>query len=352
MSRSKVSIHAFDLFCSVGGLTYGLQKSGIQVLGGIDIDPSCQYAYEHNCKATFLTKDIRNLCYQDISSFLGNADCRVIAGCAPCQPFSTHVSKIKERRSDTRWNLIKEMARIIKEGLPEIVSMENVPNLEREVVFHEFVTMLRKSGYFVAYDVAKCLLFGVPQNRKRLILLASRLGPIALPKGNGNTMKNVRDTIGHLPGIGHGDTCPSDPLHTASGLIPVNIKRIKASVPGGSWKGWPKSLLPDCYNRESGQTYRSVYGRMEWDKPAPVLTTQFYRYGTGRYGHPEQNRALSLREGALLQTFPEDYEFQPPHEAITFVNTGRHIGNAVPPVLAQAIGNAIRKHVEEQYGQI
>ena len=350
MSRSKVRIHAFDLFCSVGGLTYGLQKSGIQVPGGMDIDPSCRYAYEHNCKATFLAKDIRSLCYRDISPFLANADCRVIAGCAPCQPFSAHVSKIKKRRDDTRWNLIKEMARIVREGMPEIVSMENVPNLERETVFREFVTTLRESGYFVEYGVAKCLLFGVPQNRKRLILLGSRLGPIELPKGNGNTMKNVRDAIGHLPKIGYGDTCPSDRVHTSCNLFPVNIKRIKASVPGGSWKDWPNSLLPQCYKRESGRTYRSVYGRMEWDKPSPALTTQFYSYGTGRYGHPEQDRALSLREGALLQTFPEDYEFIPPHEAITFTNTGRHIGNAVPPVLAQAIGNAIRKHVEEHYG--
>ena len=350
MSKSKIRIHAFDLFCSVGGLTYGLQKSGIQVPAGVDIDPSCRYAYEHNCKATFLTEDIRNLCYRDISPFLANADCRVIAGCAPCQPFSTHVPNIKKRRDDTRWNLIKEMARIVREGIPEIVSMENVPNLEREDVFNEFVTTLRELGYFVEYRVVNCSLFGIPQNRKRLILLGSRFGPIELPKYSDKTTKSVRDTIGHLPKIKHGDTCPSDQLHTASSLIPVNIKRIKASVPGGSWKGWPKSLLPNCYKRESGQTYGSVYGRMEWDKPAPVLTTQFYRYGTGRYGHPEQDRALSLREGALLQTFPEDYEFHTPYEAITIVKTGRHIGNAVPPVLAQAIGNTIRKHVEEHYG--
>ena len=346
MSKSDIQIKAFDLFCSVGGLTYGLQKSGIEVTGGLDIDKSCKYAYEHNCKAIFLSEDIRDIHYRDIAHFLKNADCRIIVGCAPCQPFSTHAFKIQRSRNDAQWNLINELARIVKEGMPEIVSMENVPNLEKETVFEEFLKTLRKLGYFVDYRIIKCDLLGVPQSRKRLVLLASLFGTIKPPRENSFAVKSVRDAIGHLPKIGHGDTCLVDRLHKSSALASVNIERIRSSIPGGTWRDWPEFLLPHCYRKPSGRSYRSVYGRMEWDKPSPTLTTQFYRYGTGRYGHPEQDRALSLREGALLQTFPENYEFIAPQEPINFSNIGRYIGNAVPPFLAQAIGQSILEHLE------
>ena len=160
----------------------------------------------------------------------------------------------------------------------------------------------------------------------------------------------VRQAIGDLEPLENGQRSTTDPLHFCSRLSPINIRRIKASIPGGTWCDWPTSLLPDCYRKDSGASYKSVYGRMEWDKPAPTLTTQFYRYGTGRYGHPVQHRALSLREGAILQTFPANYEFVPPNETVNFTSIGRHIGNAVPPALGYIIGQSILKHVGKHYG--
>jgi len=351
MAETTVEVKAFDLFCGIGGLTYGLQQAGITVSGGLDMDESCKYAYEHNCRATFLTKDIRNIHYQNILYFLKDADYSILVGCAPCQPFSTHAQKVGDSRKDGRWNLIREFSRIIEEGKPDIVSMENVPGIKKETVFKDFISKLEQLGYFVAYDVLNCHQFGVPQRRRRLVLLGSLLGPINLPEPSNVGTVTVRQAIGSMPALKNGGACKTDNIHTCSTLTSVNLERIKTSVPGGSWKDWPTRLLPPCYRKATGQTYSSVYGRMQWDGPAPTLTTQFYRYGTGRYGHPEQDRALSLREGALLQTFPKDYKFLPPGEPTIFSKIGRHIGNAVPPALAKEIGKSILEHVHADHEQ-
>ena len=124
------------------------------------------------------------------------------------------------------------------------------------------------------------------------------------------------------------------------------MRRIKSSKPGGTWRNWPKDLLVNCHRKKTGATYSSVYGRMEWGKPSPTITTQFHRYGTGRFGHPEQHRAISLREGAILQTFPRGYRFI---KGKNFSSTvvARHIGNAVPPRLAEFIGKSIKNHIYE-----
>lgn len=138
-----------------------------------------------------------------------------------------------------------------------------------------------------------------------------------------------------------------DSLHRCPKLSKINLERIRQSRPGGTWHDWDKKLLPNCYKKASGKTYSSVYGRMRWDMPSPTITTQFYAYGTGRYGHPEQNRAISLREGAILQTFPKNYKFVKHKETITYKILGRHIGNAVPPKLGEIIGKSIKKHLLE-----
>lgn len=177
------------------------------------------------------------------------------------------------------------------------------------------------------------------------MLLASQLGPIDLIEPTHDRPVTVREAIGQLLPIPAGGTLLSDPLHTASKLSRLNLERIRASRPGGTWRDWPERLIAECHRRESGRTYPGVYGRMVWDEPAPTLTTQFYGFGSGRFGHPEQDRALSLREGAILQGFPEDYSFVPDDAPIHFKSLGRMIGNAVPVTLGRIIGRSILRHL-------
>ncbi len=224
--------------------------------------------------------------------------------------------------------------------------MENVPKLIKQPVYREFKRRLSNVGYHISEDIVACSRFGVPQSRRRLVMLGSLLGKVDMPEPESVEPKTVRHIIGSLPCLQHGESSGADPLHVCSRLDPVNLKRIQASRPGGSWlRDWTDDLLPNCYRKDSGKTYGSVYGRMQWDALAPTITTQFYRYGTGRFGHPDQDRAISLREGALLQTFPEDYQFLVPGN-FSFNVIGRHIGNAVPPSLAFAIGKAINCHLK------
>ena len=353
VSRSikQINAQAFDMFCSVGGLTYGLQEAGLEVNAGLDVDGSCRYAYETNCKAVFLEADIRDVSYADISEHFHDAKYRILVGCAPCQPFSSLTSKRKSHEPDSRWTLINEFLRIILEGRPEIVSMENVPQLMDEPIYVKFKQALEAVGYKISDAIVSCARFGVPQRRRRLVMLAALKTKIAVPRPYFILHRTVRNTIENLAPLAHGQSIETDPLHVCARLEPINLKRIQASKPSGSWRDWPADLLPDCYKKASGHSYGSVYGRMQWDAPAPTLTTQFYRYGTGRFGHPEQDRALSLREGALLQTFPEHYQFVPPGGKVSFGRIGRHIGNAVPPTLAAAIGKAIIGHLEKESGK-
>lgn len=153
--------------------------------------------------------------------------------------------------------------------------------------------------------------------------------------------------IGHLPPIPAGGADENDPLHRSSSLSELNLRRIRTSVPGGSWKQWDDTLVAECHRRQTGSTYPSVYGRMRWDEPSPTITTQCYGFGNGRFGHPEQDRALSLREAALLQTFPPMYEFVEEGKPYHIKALGRHIGNAVPVDLGRVIAKSIKMHLEQ-----
>jgi DNA (cytosine-5)-methyltransferase 1 len=245
-------------------------------------------------------------------------------------------------------DLVGNFSRLVVELKPEVVTMENVCRLRKHVVYKTFVQELTGLGYHVDSVNVECLGFGVPQTRKRLVLLASRYGPIELIPYTyaPSRYRSVRCAIGKLERIKAGGVSVRDGLHRAAGLSPVNAKRIKAAKPGECWRDWDKNLIAECHKKDAGETYPSVYGRMEWDKPAPTLTTQFYGFGNGRFGHPEQDRALSLREGALLQTFPRHYKFVKPGSPIYFNRVGRHIGNAIPVKLARAIAKSITLHLE------
>lgn len=258
------SISAIDLFCGVGGLTKGLEKAGIDVRLGVDIDPACSYPYEANSEASFLLKSVAELEAGDLASKLLGADYKLLAGCAPCQPFSTYQQKLGP--SDERWHLLGHFGRLAKELDPDLITMENVPNLARQSVFKKFVSQLEALDFHVTYEVVNCADFGVPQQRQRLVLLASKLDSIELLRTKAKP-KTVRQAIGDLPPIEAGQTWETDPLHQASELSDLNLRRIRASVPGGTWRDWKKDLVADCHKRDTGKTYPSVYGRMEWDAP-------------------------------------------------------------------------------------
>ncbi|MEI6208121.1 MAG: DNA cytosine methyltransferase [Desulfuromonadales bacterium] len=338
---------AIDLFCGAGGLTRGLMNAGIRVTAGYDIDAACQYAYEHNnADASFMLKSVAELSAEELGAIYPKGHTRILVGCAPCQPFSKYTQGL-DKQNDHKWGLLHEFGRLVQDLKPEIISMENVPDIYRHSVFLSFISTLENAGYHVSHQDAYCPDFGVPQQRKRLVLLASLFGPITLLKPQKlKTPRTVREAIASLPALNAGDEHSEDAMHRASHLSPVNLKRIMVSKPGGSWRDWPSDLVAKCHRDLSGQTYPSVYGRMEWDQPSPTITTQFFGYGNGRFGHPEQNRAITLREGAILQSFPEHYEFIPKGRPISFAALGRMIGNAVPVRLGEAIGHSIKQHLK------
>jgi DNA (cytosine-5)-methyltransferase 1 len=342
----KARVTAVDLFCGAGGLTRGLLNAGVQVVAGYDIDPACRYAYEYNnSKASFNLKSVADLSIKELEAYYPDGHTRILVGCAPCQPFSKYTQGVASQDND-KWGLLNEFARLAQELRPEIISMENVPEVQRHSVFSAFVSILEGAGYHICHQEAFCPDFGIPQQRKRLVLLASLLGPISLLKPQKPSVHvTVREAISHLPKLQAGHKSAGDSMHRASHLSPLNLRRIIASHPGGSWRDWPSDLVAKCHREKSGQSYPSVYGRMEWDKPSPTITTQFFGFGNGRFGHPDQNRAITLREGAILQSFPENYEFVSKNEFISFATLGRLIGNAVPVKLGEAIGYSIIHHL-------
>lgn len=342
---SRPSITAVDLFCGVGGLTYGLIRGGIEVKAGYDIDPACKYPFEENNSIVFVEQDVDGLSTADLTPFLEGGEFTLLAGCAPCQPFSTYSRSGRSKKRELDWKLVLKFGRLVEETRPDLITMENVPQLTDHGVFEHFLASLK--GYHVRWSIVECSLLGVPQSRRRLVLLASRLGGAGLriPQASCG-IRTVRDTISGLPPIIAGEQHPDDPLHAASSLSPINLQRIRVSRPGGTWREWDPSLQAACHRRETGATYPSVYGRMEWDRIAPTITTQCFGYGNGRFGHPEQDRAISLREAAMLQTFPRTYRFVHANDSIRFNKLGRLIGNAVPVRLGEVIAEVLIRHVQ------
>ena len=356
-----MKITVVDLFCGIGGLTHGLMLAGLDVVAGFDIDSSCKYAYEENNNAVFVEADIATIPAAKISRYFEGSDLSILVGCAPCQPFSKYTLKYRKKSAEnsvksnsssknhSKWCLVESFSEKIGQILPDIVSMENVPELKNATIFEKFVKNLKKNKYYVSFGIAFCPDYGVPQNRKRLVLLASKHGNISLikPIYTPDKYMTVKAAIGKLPELKTGEKNGDDILHFCTNLNGINLKRIKASKQGGSWREWDESLQLSCHKRSTGKTYGAVYGRMSWDLPSPTITTQFYGYGNGRFGHPEQDRAISWREGAILQSFPSDYLLVDPTKEINRRALGTHIGNAVPVELGKAIGVSIKNHIAE-----
>lgn len=347
-------IEVVDLFCGIGGLSYGMKSKGFKILTGFDLDRTCQYAYKTNNEAKFVYKDIRDVQKEDIAPLYSKNAIKVLAGCAPCQPFSSYAFKNKNK-DEKKYNLLYEFGRLVKEVRPDIVTMENVPaiaSFKLQSVLGDFVLALEEEGYNVFFQVVYCPDYGIPQTRKRLVLLASRLGMIDLipPTHHKENYVTVRDTIGQLPPLEAGECWPTDALHRARTLSPLNMRRMLATPYGGSWKDWPEELMLECHKKEGGKSFGSVYGRMVWDEPAPTMTTECTGIGNGRFGHPVQNRAISAREAALIQTFPATYKFFPNEQEVSLAKASRYIGNAVPPRLGEVIADSIKIHIRNHKG--
>ena len=333
-----------DIFCGAGGLSHGFKLEGFDVRAGIDIDAACRHAYERNNNARFIEKNVAEIRGANIHPLFAAGAPRILVGCAPCQPFSTY----SKNRADAKWKLLGEFGRLVTEVRPDVLSMENVPrlaNFHGGELLRDFLRGLEQAGYAVWARVVDCAAYGVPQTRQRLVVLASRVGPIELipPTHKPSRYRTVRNAIEGLPPIAAGECARDDPLHCASRLSAVNLARIQASKPGKTWRDWDPQLIAKCHRKRTGRWYQSVYGRMAWDAPAPTITTQCNGFGNGRFGHPEQDRAISLREAALLQTFPPSYEFFKPSTRWSISAAARCIGNAVPVALARAVARSVTR---------
>lgn len=334
---------AVDLFCGAGGLTLGLRRAGWNVIAGIDSDSKVRETYLRNNSGTrFVSADLRSVTDDDVRSLAQTASDSglLLAGCAPCQPFS----KQRRRhglgiRSDA--TLLGEFARLVRTVKPEVVLMENVPgviSVPGFSSFRRFLKTLHDNGYSYDHGVLNARDFDVPQHRRRYVLLAALTRRVALPRPTGKDSESetvtVRSAIGHFPALDSGETHASVPNHCAARLSDRNLQRIRATPPdGGSRRDWPKRLRLECHAQVRG--FSDVYGRLWWDRVAPTLTSRCNSLSNGRFGHPEQDRAISLREAAALQTFPDDYEF-----VGSMPSVARWIGNAVPVAFAEALGRA------------
>ena len=336
---------AIDFFCGAGGVTCGFKQAGINVLGGIDNDVACKETYEKNNDTKFLHADIRKLKKSSLKNEFGiskNDDELIFIGCSPCQ-YYTNLKTDKTSSEEGRM-LLEDFQKFVNYYKPGYILIENVSGLKKNnnSPLVKFKRLLEKHKYIVKDKIINAKYYGVPQNRRRFVLIATRITEnISFPDENKNNLITVKDVIGDtkiFKSVCAGYIDSTDFQHSVAKLIDLNLARIKNTPKDGgdrrSWENNPDLQL-ECYKNHSG--HYDVYGRMKWDKPAPTITTKFRYTSNGRYGHPEQNRAISLREGATLQSFPLNYYFHS-----TSLNAiGKMIGNAVPPQLAQILGKTI-----------
>jgi len=350
-----MSIKVFDFFSGCGGASKGFQQAGLEIVLALDNDPAAADTFAANFKtAHFVTIDIASVSPDDLEPFFRSCEGSPVlfSGCAPCQPFTKQNTKPKD--ADVKRTLLGEFQRFVEYFEPELVFVENVPGMQKvegkNGPFDEFVKALKEHGYYVEHQIVASQNYGVPQMRRRLILIASRLGPISFPSkdhGPGTPhpqFATVKEWIGSLPSIEMGETHPSDPIHRAAHLSELNLRRIQALSEGQDRTEWADPLKLRCHtNGYNGHT--DVYGRMWWNKPATGLTTRCISLSNGRFGHPEQDRAISVREAARLQTFPMDFVFKG-----NLASMARQIGNAVPVLLAQRFGEHFNAHIQECLG--
>lgn len=375
-------IAVFDFFCGCGGTSRGFQSSGLDIVWALDNNPTAAKTFQLNFKdAKFNCIGIDDLTPEMLEPALKQVHDKIklFCGCAPCQPFTKQRTKKKEKEADPRFNLLISFSKIIQRYKPELVFVENVPGVQNQKPseepgpFQNFLMTLKAMQYNTAYGVVEAQDYGTAQMRHRFIFMASRISAVSLPpRTHGDHGKfpelkdyvTVRQRIGAYPAIPAGGTY-NDPErgiynHRAAALSELNLKRIKATPhDGGGRLSWPEELRLKCHTKkrtvlqtdsESGKTretqenhsgHTDVYGRLWWDRPAPGLTTRCASYSNGRFGHPEQDRAISIREAASLQGFDEAFIFTG-----SLVDMAKQIGNAVPIPLAAAVGRHFYRLIE------
>ena len=355
VKEDRSNVKVFDFFSGCGGASCGFRAAGMDVVFALDRDADARRTFKLNFRtADFECADIRETPLHRIRE-LSEAQKPapiLFSGCAPCQPFTKQNTTRPASDADDRVTLLESFALIVEHCKPDVVFVENVPGIQRlsrrSQPFGGFLERLEAAGYHhpVACRPVALMRYGVPQTRRRLVLLASRHGPIGLPTethGPGTPIQQyatVRDWIEDLPRISVGETHPEVPNHRAARLSELNLQRIRATPEGGGHQNWPEPLRLPCHVKANG--YSDVYGRLSWDRPAAALTTRCISYSNGRFGHPQQNRAISVREAACLQTFPRDFVFTG-----SLGSMARQIGNAVPVLMAKVVGAHVNRHLEE-----
>ena len=348
-----VTVRVYDFFAGCGGASSGFQAAGMGISFALDHDKDARRSFEANFPgAHFELADIRDTSVEAVRCRVeSEPPARVLfSGCAPCQPSAKQNTKRPMSDRDERVPLLAHFARLVEGCQPDLVFVENVPGLKKldanSQPFGSFLRRLRGAGYEMDYRPITLAKYGVPQMRRRLVLMGSRHGAIRLPDethGPGTPYgryQTVRDWIYHLPPIQAGEEHEEVPNHRAAGLSERNLERIKATPEGGGHRDWPEHLRLDCHRGFAG--YTDVYGRMFWNAPASGLTTRCTSYSNGRFGHPEQDRAISIREAACLQTFPESFVFEGSMKSMA-----RQIGSAAPVRLAKLVGHRLIEHLKD-----
>jgi len=333
-----LKLTAVDLFSGCGGLSTGLKKAGFGVLGAVDNDPTSVATFRANHpEVRIWRRDITLLSAPAVRRELGLRPGRLdlLAGCPPCQAFSVlrtrnggHVVRHKDK------DLLFQFLRFVKALKPKVVMLENVPGLAADKRMVRFCAKLARLGYESEFRVLDAAQYGVPQRRRRMILLASRRNSVEFA-AQWHTRLTVRDAIDGLPEPGDS----GDPIHDLPETRSERMKdRIRNTPPdGGSRAAWPKKLRLKCHDECTG--FKDVYGRMAWDEVAPTITTGCFNPSKGRFLHPVQDRAITLREAALLQGFPKRYKFP---KTAGKCAVAMMIGNALPPPFIAAHARSIR----------
>lgn len=351
------SLTAVDLFAGGGGLTVGLKRAGFSVKAAVEIESNAYTTYAINHpEVTTLERDIRTLKGEHLLNLCPNKTIDIVAGCPPCQGFTSLTSKYK--RSDPRNALIREMARLVEETLPKAIMMENVPGLKNrgKELLDEFLEHLNRIGYKSNVKILQVADYGVPQNRRRLVLLAGLGFEIPMPKPTHSKdgkdglhpWRTVRDTIESmeepvtLQEANQGSSPEDYNWHVVSSISEISRLRLQYAQPGKSRLDIPEKIRPHCH--KGGFTgYSNVYGRMAWDEVAPTITSGCTTLSKGRFGHPDQERTISVREAALLQTIPFNYKIITPY----MVHACNIIGNALPCTFAEILAKQCLKSIKE-----
>ena len=336
-------IKAIDFFCGAGGLTRGLLNSGVSVVAGVDNDDRIRETYaDNNAPSRFIHADIREIDIKKLRDELGfEADTPTLyTACTPCQPFST--MNTARKPEDRRKSLLLDFVKIIEQAPPDYLIVENVPGLNNATgrdIYERFEKALNRLGFHKEAGMIDAKDYGVPQTRKRFILVASRHGQLSLPDHrNPRAYHTVADAIRQYPEIGHGERNSEYKNHVARKLPSHHLHIVEAVPPDGGSRSEVAdvSILLKCH-QDNPKAHKDVFGRMSWNLPAPTLTCRCTDVYCGRFIHPEQHRGISLREAAAIQTFSDDYEFF----GKSISEQARQIGNAVPVRLSEQLGRSI-----------